>query len=549
MQKIIGLDIGSYSIKAVEISNNFKSYEISQFYENIIPSLDEIEPESVVPVCLQQLFSENNITADRIVAAMPGQYISSRILTFGFSDSRKIAAAVFSEIEDVVPFPLEEMIIDHQILGNQDGKTFVLVVMTRKKFLGSFLDHLQKINIDPKLVEVDSLSFYNLSPYLEMEENKCYGIVDVGHEKTSVCLVQNGMLRMFRAINLAGRYSTEFLSRDLLVSYNEAQKLKHSVSQVLVAGDEDQNLSGEARIVAEKLTASFNSLLKELGRTLYAFKSWEKAPVEKIYLSGGSSYIKNFDILLSRSLGVPTELDKLAKSKLQLNQSLTKHLPQMAQGISIGLRAVASVKRHSYVNLRKDEFAYVQDYEAILKSTNTIFKVIGFALLLLSLSYGAFYYIYSNKIKEIASFYRKEFLESFPDMKKKYASDQYPFAKLRSEAKNMMKDKITARKAATDGFIKINSDSGALVALQKISAGIPLEVKINVVEYSYTAKPDGSGLLRIKVEADSFQTLTSFKKELGQIVGLKDVEEKSSDSKPGSDLKVALYEINYVSIL
>jgi Tfp pilus assembly PilM family ATPase len=87
LQRVIGLDIGSYSIKAVEIINTFKSYEIANFYENVIPNIDELDPDVVIPHCMEQLFRENNLRADRIITAMPGQYISSRVMAFNFSDS------------------------------------------------------------------------------------------------------------------------------------------------------------------------------------------------------------------------------------------------------------------------------------------------------------------------------------------------------------------------------------------------------------------------------------------------------------------------------
>ena len=166
MQKVIGLDIGSYSIKAVEIVNSFKSYEIANFYEKIIPDQEDIPLDALVPQCMEQLFQENNLEADRIITAMPGQFISSRVMSFGFSDPRKIHTAIMSEVEDEVPFSMDDMIVDHQVLGPLGDKTVALVVMTRKAFLKSFLDLLQRIKIDPKLVDVDSLAFYNLSSYM-----------------------------------------------------------------------------------------------------------------------------------------------------------------------------------------------------------------------------------------------------------------------------------------------------------------------------------------------------------------------------------------------
>ena len=213
MQKIIGLDIGSYSIKAVEIINSFKSYEISNFYEKVIPVSEDKTKEELLPVCMEELFEENNLKADRIITAMPGQFISSRIVPFNFSDPRKIANAIVYAVEDMVPFNLDDMIVEHQILGTQGDKTLVLAVMTRKNFLASFLDYLSRIKIDPKLIDIDSLSFYNLAAHLDHTPDEVYGLVDIGHEKTSVCLVEGGILKMFRTINLGGKYITEFFQR------------------------------------------------------------------------------------------------------------------------------------------------------------------------------------------------------------------------------------------------------------------------------------------------------------------------------------------------
>ena len=58
---------------------------------------------------------------------MPGQYISSRIMPFHFSDPHKVEAAVYSEVEDAVPFNLDDMIVDHQILGTMNEKTIVTI--------------------------------------------------------------------------------------------------------------------------------------------------------------------------------------------------------------------------------------------------------------------------------------------------------------------------------------------------------------------------------------------------------------------------------------
>ena len=378
-----------------------------------------------------------------------------------------------------------------------------------------------------------------------MEEGKCYGLVDVGHEKTSVCLVQDGVLRMFRSINLGGRYITEFLARDLEVSFNEAQRVKHRVSRMLTEQDQGSEMSAADRTVADRITIASNAIVKELGRTLYAFKTWEKSPIERIYLSGGSSVIKNFDHYLTTNLEVETVHNRLEKSSLKINSQLADQMPSMSQSISIGIRAVTSVKRHSQINLRKGPFAYVQDYESVFKAAGDVFKVVAVALLLLSFSYGIKFFSYSKQIEQLQSVYKKELFSVAPELKKKLRSGRYGFSVMLDNAETVLNDRISGKKAATEGFIDINSNSGALVALQDLSKAVPKEVQVNMVEYRFETKADGTGKIRIRVEADSYDTIAKFEQSLKTISSLSELNEKSSETKPGTEIIVAVVEADY----
>ncbi|MBF0442026.1 MAG: pilus assembly protein PilM [Oligoflexales bacterium] len=419
MQKVIGLDIGSYSLKAIEIINTFKSYEITNFYETVIPPLSEVPPDVILPICMEQLFNENKLEADRIIAAMPGQFISSRILSFNYSDPRKIETSVQGELEDAVPFNLDDMIIDHQILGASGKKTLTLAVMTRKAFLKNFLDLLGRVHIDPKLVDIDSLAFYNLNTYTDGVGDKSFAIIDIGHEKTSICIVQNDLLRMFRSINLGGRYITDFLARDLQVTFSEAQRIKHKMGRVLCSSEEQFELSEEEKLIAERVTLAANAIVKELGRTFYAYKNWDKDPIGKIFISGGTSKIRGLDHFLTQHLEIPTVHLKLDRHDLKINPDVIKSIQVVPQSLAIGLRAVTNLRKHSQINLRKGEFAYVQNYENLLKGASSIFKVITMALSLLIISYLFKFYFYTKEISELKEQYRKEFLSSFPDQKSK----------------------------------------------------------------------------------------------------------------------------------
>lgn len=544
MQKVIGLDIGSYSIKAVEIVNTLKSYEITNFYETVIPNLEGVPLDAVVPVCMEQLFQEHDLSADRIITAMPGQFISSRVLPFAFADPRKIEASVMVELEDHVPFNMDDMVIDHQILGASSGQTLVLAVMTRKIFLKNFLDLLARIDIDPKLVDIDSLAFYNLSSCIDIEDNECVALVDVGNEKTSVCIIRHGVLRMFRSINLGGRYITDFLARDLEVNFHEAQRIKHRVSRVLFSGDDGRDLDQHDRMVAERTTLAANAIIKELGRTFYAFKSWDKDPLKRIILTGGTSKTRNFDHFLAEQLEVPVERFSLASTNLIVNPKLEQLQEVMPQSLAIGLRAVSNVKKHSQINLRSGEFAYVQNYESVMRVASLAFKVIAILMVVLMSTYVVKYYFYSNQINKLKEQYQREFLAQFPDQRNRYRNANVTFPRLKQDAETRFRQGIMEKQGAIMEFQQLNQESPALVLLQEMSRAIPEDVKIDITLFDFRMTFPGQGKFILRADTDNFASQASIVEALHTVSMLKNIDERQSGTKPGTDGRVIEFTIH-----
>ncbi|MCX6118995.1 MAG: pilus assembly protein PilM [Proteobacteria bacterium] len=546
MQKIIGLNIGSYSIKAVEIVNTLKSYEITNFYEVVIPYSADVEPDILIPQTMEKLFLENDLHADRVLTAMPGQYISSRIIPLPFSDPRKVDMAVISEVEDAVPFNLDDMIVDHQILGTVGDKTLAMVVMTRKNFLKGFLEHLQRVKIDPKVVDVDSLSFYNLAPYLRLDPLDCVAMVDIGHEKTSMCIVQNGVLKMFRSINMGGAFLTEFLARDLETTVYEAQEVKHRVSRLICETDPGADLKHDDRIIAERMTLATNAIVKELGRTLYAYKTWDKGKISKILLSGGTSKIRNMDAYLAEQLSMEVYINRLDQSDLKIDTILQEKLLVMPQSVAIGMRAVVGGRKHSQINLRKGEFAYVQNYEQLARGGKIVAKILGIALVLLVVSYAFRSILYNKQIANLEKEYQKEFSGMQGALKKKPAPNT-AFAKLRADVKTQLTKDIGSKRDAVQQFLSATSTSPALLALSDLSSGIPKTVKIDIVQFAFTQLPSTSnGKLVIKGETDGYSSVESIKESIKKIKTITDLEEKQSGGKPGSDNKIIEFTFNAI---
>ena len=217
----------------------------------------------------------------------------------------------------------------------------------------------------------------------------------------------------------------------------------------------------------------------------------------------------------------------------------------IAQGVSIALRAVTSLKKQSQINLRKDEYAYIQDYGSLFSILGGVAKGLSFIILLLTVSYGLKYYIFNQEINKIENIYKKQFFSVLPEMKNRYKNPKIPFSKIKRDSLTEIRDRSKSFKNSISQFKNVIGDSGSLLAIKHISENLDKEIKVDVVEYKYVSQPDGSGKIQLRVEADSFDTLAKFNQAISKIKNFGEIVEKSSDTKPGSTIKIAVYETTY----
>ena len=165
------------------------------------------------------------------------------------------------------------------------------------------------------------------------------------------------------------------------------------------------------------MTLAVNSIVKELGRTFYSYKNWDKQEISKVIISGGTSRIQDFDTFLSKQLEVDVEKFTLQGSNLNFNPSLELNESKLAQSLAIGIRAVSNVKTHSQINLRRGEFAYVQNYESVMKVFTRVARVISVIITLLMVSYIFKFYQYNSQIENIKKSTKLNILELSPLLK------------------------------------------------------------------------------------------------------------------------------------
>src|SRR4030095_6132884 len=153
-QRIFSLEIGDTELKASVLQTSFRDYKVAAFHR--VPLLNGETPEQV-----KRFLAEHAEPGDTVLSALPGDRVTWRTFFLPFRDMKKVAQTVPFELESNVPFGLDEVIVDYQILHRDRAGTTVLAALVQKEDLERHLELLKQSGVDPKIVDVGPLAALN----------------------------------------------------------------------------------------------------------------------------------------------------------------------------------------------------------------------------------------------------------------------------------------------------------------------------------------------------------------------------------------------------
>src|SRR3972149_10692850 len=234
-RKILGLDIGSYSIKAVLIKEGFGKVEPVSFIEKRLINGGDIRGD--VQGLIRSIFQEGPLNPDIVVSSVAGNNVSVHYLQIPFSDESKISRVVPNEVENLIPFHLEDMVIDQFILskGNgakPNGGSSVCVALIKKQTLQGHIDTLKEASVDTKVIELESLAFYHAFMQWYKTEDTV-ALLDIGAERSNLCIVSKGKPALVRTFVRGGNSVTAAIRDACGGSMEEAEGRKLSAEMNL----------------------------------------------------------------------------------------------------------------------------------------------------------------------------------------------------------------------------------------------------------------------------------------------------------------------------
>ncbi len=343
-KNVIGLDIGSSSIKLVELLEGKTGFKLQHLGMSSLPPeaiVDGALMDSVTIIdTIRELLSTSKVKTKDVVTSVSGHSVIVKKVALPFMTEAELEESIRWEAERYIPFDINDVNIDFQIFGSNPENPEVMdvvIVAAKKDIINDYVSVIMEAGLNPVIIDIDAFALENmLEINYEIGKDEVVAIANVGASTTSINILKNNVSGFTRDIFRGGNQITEDIQRQLHVDYDEAEKIKVG-SKVDVAS---------RSIIQNLLKTASESLAVEIRNSLDFFQStttYEK--IGKLYLSGGGSKIKDFDLILREETGVPVEVvnpfNKVEYSEKNFDIEYLKEIgPMMAVGVGLASRKV-----------------------------------------------------------------------------------------------------------------------------------------------------------------------------------------------------------------
>ncbi len=340
---LVGLDIGSRSIKVGEVDVSGSGHTLTKFGAlDIPPGIIEEDgiknPESAAD-SIRQLFKLYNIKEQNVGISVGGYSVIVKKINVQTMSEDQLQETIHLEAEQYIPFDISDVNLDFQILGGSEAnpnQMNVLLVAAKKEMISDYLNVLDLAGLNPCLIDVDAFALQNIYEVNYETNDDCVALIDIGANKTSLNILKSSSSVFMRDVSLGCSQINHKIVSHTDCSLEEAEELKHDSDQDKIPPDDLNDIV--SAVVADWTT--------EIRRALdFFYSTYPDDQIKKIVLSGGGANIQEFRKLLSVQTSTdvniinPFEKFKINESNLD-TAYLNKMAPQAAICMGLAIRRV-----------------------------------------------------------------------------------------------------------------------------------------------------------------------------------------------------------------
>ncbi|MBI2415295.1 MAG: pilus assembly protein PilM [Candidatus Kerfeldbacteria bacterium] len=329
-ENFLGIDIGSSSLKMVELRNeNGRPKLVTYGYmerPNQLLKVDNPTAKQKIIETIKQVADKAHVTTNRVVAALPSYTVFSSIITLPqMKNTKELDAAVQWEAKKFVPMPLEKMNLDWQLLddnhdtanvpaqnvdgtnavaGSSDQQTArvtsqpkkyskILLTAAPADLVARYLELMQAAGLHLDRLETEAFA---LERALIGHDPAPILIVDIGASTTSITVVMASVPVINRSIDLGGQTITKTIANSLNIDHDRAEQFKRDFGLIPSGATSNQ--------IPKRIEFMVSSVINEIRYVMNLFHNQSNNQIEKIVLTGGSAWLPNLPQYLSQVLNI-----------------------------------------------------------------------------------------------------------------------------------------------------------------------------------------------------------------------------------------------------
>jgi general secretion pathway protein L len=480
-QRILALELDANELKAAVVDTTFRDYRVAGFFREALGNGHGSAVEQ-----LRHFLQGHQLEGATVLSSLPGDLVSLRTFFLPFRDRKKLDQTVPFELESQVPFGLDEVIVDYQVLQRDKSGCTVLAALVHRQDLEAHLALLREAGVDPKVVDLAPLAALNVLTALGKDLPETCAYVGGNPRRVTVALFRNRQLVGLRT-----------LVPTILAEPTDAEA---------AAAGNGHPAASETRVAA---------IVNEVRWTLLALNG---APLDDALTCFVAGDGLEFDAIAQQLRGLDLGVVRLDQSRFDhVAESLRPQVENFAGPLGLALREVAPAEAYG-LNFRQGEFAYHRGQDELRR---TLFRTGILAVVALAALVISTYMDYVGMARR---------LDLVEGQIHHVFTQTVPHAKAAKDERAALQAEIDAaqKKLQLLGGIAPLGGATAVDVMRTIATAIPENLKIDVDEYIM----DTEGV-RIKAKTDSFETADAIKQRLVNTRYFGDVQVK--DIKAAAD--------------
>jgi type IV pilus assembly protein PilM len=304
-KEIVGIDIGSSSVKLVQLNNAGEGYVLQNV--GILPLPAEaivdnslMDTTSIVEA-IKALVKSLGVKTKEVACSISGNSVIIRKISLPAMTAEELGDQIFWEAEQYIPYDINDVNLDFEILKSDfadAAKMAVLLVASKKDFINEYVSVFNEAGMKLSVVDVDSFAVQNSFELSYLHEiDNVVALVNIGASIVNVNIIKDGSSLFTRDLQMGGNLYTEEIQRQFAIGSEEAERTK-------LTGE----YSDQARL--QEVIARVNETLSiEILRALDLYYSTaDEQKISKIFISGGCAKVAALPTVLNQRSGLPVEI-------------------------------------------------------------------------------------------------------------------------------------------------------------------------------------------------------------------------------------------------